>query len=127
MTKPKVTVTIARALAEMAQTQIATVRNKLLDGDKEKTLRSAEVKKLRSLYKERNKLDSQIKQLVATVNRKFNVVITAYNSRDISVSRYGRDKLPSIDELKNQIIIASHVHGLDSEKLVEAMVKRFTK
>src|SRR5690349_20291218 len=105
MQSNKVTATIARALAELSLTRIGVIKNRLLESDKEKALRSIEVQRLRALYRERSKLDQQIRKALTKANKKFNVSITVYNDRSINVSRYTKDKLPPVEELKNEIII----------------------
>src|SRR5687768_1407496 len=117
MKTPKVTATIARALAELAVERIKTAKDKLEDHSTESALRSNELKQIRALVKEQRKLATRIDKIRTAAQNKFKVSINVYHDNSIRVAAQRDRTVPSIDLLKNEIIIASHVHGLDSDKL----------
>lgn len=126
MKAQKVTVTVARALAEMAVEKIVDAKEKAAAADIARAMKSSEVKQLRDLYKQRNSLNTKIRTLISAAQRKYNV--SMYEGHGgISASRPRRTPIPKVEELKNEIIILNHTDGVSTDKVVDVLVKKHTQ
>lgn len=116
----KVNATLARSLAECA---IDKIRKKYEQEAQSK------IDKLKSSpeYKELIKLKSKIHTEERTLGKKLSVIVrktgvTMYS--DLSPRRSIKN-MPSINDIKTQILLASHVDGVDVKKLVDHVVSKF--
>jgi hypothetical protein len=124
MKTPKVTVTLAFALAQQAFEKLRDQENKS-EKELQKTIESdpliAAWKKNRAEIERISKIN---KKLERDLNDKFKREIYVY---DNNVSLRGKSKIPTVSEIKTELLMLSHIDGIDAKQLVTEFLKRNKK
>jgi hypothetical protein len=124
MIKKGVSQMVAKVLAERAYEQIKKDHKSKSDSVPAKVRKSDNYKKLCKLVSERNKLNDHIEKTANQLRKAFNgAEIRTYGNVPGVNYRY---QSVSERELYRQIITASHVDGIEQEKLLDYVVKKYS-
>jgi hypothetical protein len=118
----KLTATIAKALAETARISISKKKDADTKSNEKSVTRSREFQKLKSLHRQQEALSKKFNSLKQRIEEKNNISINAYRKLEITTRR---QTLPDVTELKNAIIIANHVEGVDESKVLNHVIKKY--
>ena len=124
MKNTKVTVTLAFALAQQAFEKLREQESKQ-ENELKKTIEADPI--IAKWKKNRTEIDriSKInKQLEKALNDKFKRQIYVY---DTYVNLNGKSKLPSVSEIKTELLMLSHIDGIDAKQLVAKFLERNKK
>lgn len=121
MKQPKITVTLATALAQQAFERLRQKENKT-ERELEKVIASDPLCiRHRKNISEIEKLRSQNEHLKRALDRKYKREIYIY---DKSVSIRGKSRSISIAEIKTELLMLNHVDGVEVKQLVDKFLER---
>lgn len=120
MKTKRINVTTAKALAEQALKKISEKSNSLSSTRRAVLHRSEEMIALKKILKSIKESQAIKDRMVSKIEEKYNVNL--WTTGEVKIFKRSIP-LPKVSDLKNRIIIANHVNGVDPSKLIDYAIK----
>lgn len=121
MKQSKITVTLATALAQQAYEQLREQDNKSQKELENAIKKDPLVIQWRRNQKAQANISSANRRIQQALSNKFKKEIYIYE-KDLTVR--GKSKLPSVSEIKTELLMLNHIDGIDAKQLVSKFLER---